>query len=86
MILAIVQDVDSKGMNVEARYLTWDTVMESVDEYGLNGTTRLPADSRDYKLTELFDREKNNVNRIIAWLQYDGQQAWIAQHQPEEQI
>ena len=83
MILAVVQDIGSGGFNVEARYLAWDRVMEPVDRYNLNGITYLPADSRDYKMTDLLDREQNNVNRMIAWLQYDGQQAWIAEHQPE---
>ena len=85
MILAVVQEVVPQGIRVEARYLVWNTVVESVDSYSLSGITYLPTGSRDYEMTELLNREENDVNRITAWLQYEGQQTWIAKHQPEEQ-
>ena len=84
MILGVVQNADLKGISVEARYLAWDNVVEFVENYNLSGLTYLPLDSRGYKMTELLDREEDNVNCMIAWLQYDGQQTWIAKHQPEE--
>ena len=84
MILGLVQEAGRHGIGVEARYLTWDNMVEAVDNYNLSGLTYLPSNSRDYKMTELLDREKDDVDRMIAWLQYDGQQAWIAEHQPEE--
>lgn len=86
MILAVVVEAWRKGLRVEARYLVWDNVVASVDDYSLNGVTFLPRGSRDYKMTELLDRENDDVNCMITWLQYDGQQAWIAEHEPEEQI
>ena len=84
MILALVTDVGMGGIRVEARYLAWDHVVESVDGYNLSGTTFLPSDSEDYKLTELFDREHGNVERMIAFLQFAGQEQWCAKHEPEE--
>lgn len=84
MILGLVEDVGPGGITVEARYLAWDNVVEPVDGYNLNGTTFLPADGEDYKLTELFDRERDNVDRMIAFLQFAGQEQWCAEHEPEE--
>ena len=86
MILGLVSDVGAGGIRVEARYLAWDKQVESVDGYNLNGTTFLPADGEDYKLTELFDRERDNVERMIAFLQFAGQESWCAEHEPEEQL
>jgi hypothetical protein len=84
MILGLVQDVGPGGIRVEARYLVWDEQVESVDGYNLTGTTFLPVGEEDYALTELFDRERDNVERMIAFLQFAGQERWCAEHEPEE--
>ena len=86
MILGTVLDAGPGGIRVEARYLAWDTVVESVEGYNLTGVTFLPVDSPDYKLTELFDRERDDVDRMIAFLQFAGQEQWCAEHEPKEQL
>ena len=86
MILGKVVAASKLGIHVEARYLMWNSAVEEVGDYNLHGKTFLPVDSVDYGLTELLDREKDDVDNMVTYLQYDGQSAWIAEHQPEEQI
>lgn len=84
MIVAEVLDVKSDGLLVQPRYLVWDEVTEPSENYGMGDANFLPFDNDSVKMTDLFDRERNNVERMIEWLQYDGQADWVSEHEPEE--
>lgn len=73
-IIARVVATRDEGIMVEAMYFVWDSVVESVDNWDMgkgNTTWLVPgSENKHYEMTELFNREKDDINTMLGWLYY----------------
>lgn len=75
VLLSVVLKALPTGITVSARYIVWDDHIEPIREQSF-----LHKESDDYRVTDLLDRERNNVQTMVEFLQHDGQREWLAEH------